>query len=133
MTLPPSNTTIAVITTAAAAPIVEDECASPEADCVPEGFWALAATSIAVMVAMIIALVWISSPRCFCQCCGNMRRGVAEIRSGLHQFLIETRGGNTSEPEEPSWVSQPQTTREIEMVEMQARKRREAEEADKTE
>ena len=114
MTLLPDNATLVGV-----------ECVS---DCVPEGFWALCATSFAVMLLMTLAIVWIASPRLFCQCCGNLRRGMAEIQSGVRQTLLEARGtAHRPDDDEPVWTQQPQTRREIELVDLQRKRKEDAE------
>jgi hypothetical protein len=108
--------------------LLPDNATLPECviDCVPEGFWALCATSFAVMLLMTVVIVWIASPRLFCQCCSSMRRGMAEIQSGVRQTLLEARG-RTDDDNEPVWTQQPQTRREIELVDLQKKRREQAE------
>jgi len=102
------------------------------ADCVPEGFWILVGTSLAVMICMTVLIVWVASPRLFCQCCSQVGRGMRDIRSGLSQVLLEARGRSQGGIEEENyWEAKPQTKREMEMTQMRERRAQEEKEKDK--
>jgi hypothetical protein len=105
-------------------------------DCVPEGFGLLVGVSIVVMLLMILLISWMASPRLFCQCCGNIRRGFGDAWVGSRQLLLEAtgrdpHGGNGVEAEvEDYWTAQPQTSREVEMQERQRKRMDEEERTD---
>jgi len=89
-------------------------------DCVPDGFWALATTSVCVMLIMLLLLVWAASPRQCCACCGHMGQGFKDMWRGAQQGLLSSPGEHEEGTEmEDWWDLKPQTDRERELVKKQ--------------
>jgi len=89
-------------------------------DCVPDGFWALATTSVCVMLIMLLLLVWAASPRQCCACCGHMGQGFKDMFRGARQGLLSSpRGQGEGTEMEDWWELTPQTDRERELVKKQ--------------
>jgi|WetSurMetagenome_2_1015567.scaffolds.fasta_scaffold00274_24 hypothetical protein len=108
-------------------------------DCVPEGFWALVITSISVLLALVLLLMWAASPQQCCRCCSHMGRGFKGLWKESRQRLLPSeartretgngaREGNDEGIElEGWWELQPQTEKEKELVKRRQQQEQERE------
>ena len=123
--------------TTAAATTVNRTCILTHT-CVPDGFGFLVLASVTIMIVLCVVIIWMASPRSFCRCCGQVGRGFQDIWAGSKQLLLDagmraSDTGTAPEGIETWWTLQPQTTGEIEMVDLQARRAKEDEAQSKLE